>query len=355
MDHIQIPDSVFAFDCLTVSPPVLISGGHYFLKFSYNGHPLYIQPPKCTTKHGICHSGKKHFSDLVFSNLHEDFIQWVEKLENQAQRQLYDNRKKWFETELDMNDIESSFVSTLKLFKSGKCYALRTSLPCRLGKCILKLFDDAENDMPYDSIDDSTNIVTILEVQGIRCTARSFQIDIEMKQMMAFQPNTLFEKCIISIPESTATKVAKDPFSIPNMEVGECLDQSGSNDALISIPPVIAASDDIVPLDLEPATPVVVPEEGSGVLMDERSVVSTPVDDMIEVENVKDNVLKSIEIDTMKTIYNNKYNELRKRAKIAEDESLKAYLDAKNLKKVYNLQVRDSDDEPMDSGNEEGD
>jgi len=48
-----------------------------------------------------------------------------------------------------------------------------------------------------ESIDDKTNITTILEIQGIKCSTRCFQIELELKQMMVMNPDDLFQKCII--------------------------------------------------------------------------------------------------------------------------------------------------------------
>ena len=46
-------------------------------------------------------------------------------------------------------------------------------------------------------ITDDTNVVTILEVQGIKCSARSFQIEFEVKQMLQIAPINMFDKCIL--------------------------------------------------------------------------------------------------------------------------------------------------------------
>jgi hypothetical protein len=140
---------------------------------------------------------------MLFTNENESFIHWIEELENYSQKYIYNNRSKWFESDLEMNDIENSFTPTLKLYKSGKFYIVRTIVPTRLGKCILKIFNENEMDLPIESIQESTNVITIWEIQGIKCSSRSFQIDIEIKQMMVLQPSKMFEKCIIGKQPAT--------------------------------------------------------------------------------------------------------------------------------------------------------
>jgi hypothetical protein len=197
MEHIYEPNEKFVFENLVLTTPKFVSGGNYCIKYMMNDLPLYIQPPKCTIKQGIIKGGKKMYCDLLFTNENEKFIKWIEELENYSQKYIFDNRAKWFESDLEMHDIENSFTSPLKLYKSGKFYIVRTIIPTRLGKCTLKLFDEGETDITIDNIKDESNVITIWEIQGIKCSAKSFQIEIEVKQMMILTPHAIFEQCII--------------------------------------------------------------------------------------------------------------------------------------------------------------
>ena len=198
MDKIYEPNDTFPFDKLVLTTPSFLNSGTYFIRYLVNDNPLYIQPPKCVTKQSVIKCGKKTYCDMLFTNENESFIRWIEELESYSQKYIYNNRSKWFESDLEMNDIENSFTPTLKLYKSGKFYIVRTIVPTRLGKCILKIFNENEMDLPIESIQESTNVITIWEIQGIKCSSRSFQIDIEIKQMMVLQPSKMFEKCIIA-------------------------------------------------------------------------------------------------------------------------------------------------------------
>ena len=198
MERILEPNDSFPFDQLVLSTPTFVNSGNYFIKYSFNDSPLYIQPPKCVTKQGIIKAGKKMYCDMLFTNEHESLIQWMENLETYSQNYIFQRRSQWFESELEMHDIENSFTPSMKVFKSGKFYIIRTVIPTRLGKCTLKIFNEDENEVPLENIKDMTPVVTIWEVLGIKCSTRSFQIDIEVKQMMVINPITLFETCIIS-------------------------------------------------------------------------------------------------------------------------------------------------------------
>ena len=136
----------FDFDKVVLTKPTSIAGGNYFIRFLVNNHPLYIQPPKCKTRQGIIKAGKRLYSDLMFTNENEDFIRWMENLENYCHQYIYKNREKWFDGEMELHDIENYFTSPLKIFKSGKFYITRTNIPVVLGKPTLKIYDENETE-----------------------------------------------------------------------------------------------------------------------------------------------------------------------------------------------------------------
>lgn len=353
MEEIIEPNEQFPFDKLTMLKPTVITGGNYFIKFQLNGNSLYIQPPKCVTKQGIAKAGKKLFCDFVYKNENETFIQWIEKLENFSQKKIFDNREKWFESELNLHDIENSFTSPLKIYKSGKSYILRTNIPTRLGKCSLKIYDETENDVDPETIKDNTQVITILEFQGIRCSVRSFQIEIEVKQMMILQPSKLFEKCILT------TSLAK-----PATDVSSSLDSI--QPLPISRENIVFVSEDLAESESEPdPEPELKPKEEPDINRPEtemdlfKSVKDNladlkPEDDDIllkqtneltEFELVLDDVHETVQLRNRKDVYYKMYREAKTKAKLAKDLALSSYLEAKRIKNTYMLDdVSDSDE-----------
>ena len=200
MDTLNSPSDDFNFETLKLTNPISLNNGNYFIKYYLNDGPLYIQPPKCSVKQGIIKATKKLYFDLMFTNENDEFIRWLENLEIYSRKFIFDNREKWFETELDENDIENSFTSPLKTFRSGKFYILRVSIPTYLGKTNIKIYDEKENVLDLENITDNDSVITALEILGIKCSPRSFQIEIELKQLLKLQKNNIFEKCILGKP-----------------------------------------------------------------------------------------------------------------------------------------------------------
>jgi len=189
--------------------------GMYFIKMYVNESPIYIQPPKCFIKQGVLKSGKKLFCDLVFSMEDNYFLTWLEKIEEIAKTRIFENRANWFETELDEHDIEQSLVSPYKMYKSGKYFILRTNLPTTLDKCDLKIYDENEHEINYEDLKEETNVITIIELKGIKCSARNFQFIFDVRQMLVIKPVKIFEKCIIK-QESTSSAVGVVTSTYPS-------------------------------------------------------------------------------------------------------------------------------------------
>ena len=370
MEEIFEPNLKFNFENLTLSPPTSILGGNYFIKFQISGNPLYIQSPKCYTKQGIIKAGKKMYCDLLMSNDHEQFIQWMENLENYSQEYIFKNREKWFETDLEKHDIENSFLSPVKTYKSGKFYTTRTNIPICLGKSSLKIYDENEQDVNIELIKDNTNIIAIMEVQGIKCSARSFQIEIELKQIMVLKPKNLFEKCIIKSSQSidTLTQPVSTQLSNVPFNLDENITYTLSPENLIKLDSSKSVNDTKINNDLESNNLESNNLESNDLEsndLESNDLESNGEDDIFahnnfnsiknssnltEVEFTLDELPENdvIQLKKRNDVYYQMYKEAKKKAKIAKNLALSTYLDAKRIKNTYMLDEID-DDSDLDS------
>jgi len=374
MEGIYNATDEFPFSKLLLFKPTAVTGGNYFIKFRINELPLYIQTPKCNTKQGILKAGKKYFSDLMFTNEHESFIQWIEKLENYSQKYIYDHRETWFDTELDLHDIENSFSSCVKLYKSGKYYIVRTHVPTQMGKCSLKIYNDNEEQVNPEEITDKNDIITILEIQGIKCSARSFQIEIEIKQMLVLPDNNLFEKCILvknTRPKSEQKDINEylgkpqtktivvDTSDISNTSNllqdnvdthSEIIDSEYTNTYNLD-------SEENLEKDIKTGSPIITKNNAytTGVSRelygnDLSLNTNDSHDELKEFELSLDEIPESeqMQIKTRNDVYYKMYQDAKKKAKLAKDLALSAYLEAKRIKNTYMLEDLDDSDSDLD-------
>jgi len=318
----------FPFSNLSLCKPVASTGGGFFIRYAFKEQPLYIQPPKCYIKQIHAKTGKKMYCDLVFQQENEAFLRWMERLESQTQQHLYDNRQNWFQTDLEKEDIEQSFASPVKIYKSGKEYIIRTNIPSRAGHSILKIYDEDEKPVPLEEIGENTKVMVILEIQGVRSSSKSFQVDIELKQMMVMKPEEIFNTCIFK-------KKADTPYvPLPEPE-----------------PQQLVEAAEPTPND-EPPTSVSIPTDVDQSPLEEIGDIE--VDSLCEVELDLDETADTVALKERKELYYQMYEEARQKAKVARDLALSAYLEANEIKNKYMLDdVLDSSSD--DSDNEEDD
>lgn len=350
MEEIYDTNDAFDFAKLSLSTPVAVGSGTFFIRYLMNNTHLYIQPPKCFTKQGILKSGKKLYTDLIFTNENENFIRWMENLESYTQKYIYTNREQWFEGDMEMHDIENYFTSPIKVYKSGKYYNVRTNIQTVLGKPILKIYDENENDVALEDINDKTSVMTILEISGIKCSSRSFQIEIELKQMLTLKPSKLFEKLLL-----------KPTSGNGNDTTTENIDQTQnamSQNILLKSPQdvekihdntstTIAETTQNITVEIEENQHIenISTEKPSNNNLDKKGFHD--IDEIEEIdfplEELKDADI--VHIKQRNDIYYSMYKEARKKAKFARDFAVSSYLEAKNIKNKYMLDDVDESDE----------
>lgn len=316
MDQIYETNDAFNFNALRVTKPIS-SNGAFITRFSIHEKPLYIQPPKCVVRQFVTKNIKSMYCDLVFQQENEQFIRWMENLENSSQKEIFNNREKWFQTELEMDDIENSFTSPMKIYKSGRSYIIRTSIPNRLGKPDIKIYDEDEKDVSCDELKDGVQVMVILEVKGIRCSTRSFKIEIELKQMMVMKQSDLFNTCIL---KKNANAVNS------NLE----------------------QMDDATPITDSPMENMKMDASKN---MNDMELCEVDFD----LDEMKDS--ETVSIKQRNDVYYKMYHDARNKAKIARDLALSAYLEAKRIKNTYLLDdIIDSsdDDDDNDEDDDEG-
>ena len=385
MEGIYETNDTFNFDKLLLIKPTLITGGNYFIKLLINDNSLYIQPPKCKLKQGISKAGKRIFADLMFTNENDQFIRWMENLENHIQNNIYKNREQWFDGDLEMTDIENYFTSPLKVYKSGKYYIIRTNITTALGKSMLKIYDENENEVYMDNINENMNIMTILEIQGIKCSARSFQIEIELKQMLVLNPVNIFDKCLLTKKTSdgdnnnNSKKIEEQQNSNNNVEniVEKTVVEKTELDSLLN-----TINDDNEPLNEDDNSASVdtidykndANETNEKIKISEENTLEKKEDENIEytdnneVKITETNENKNsigleevsipldeipegdkVQIKQRNEVYYEMYREARRKAKIARNLALSSYLEAKRIKNTYMLDdLKDSDDSDLD-------
>ena len=386
MDNIIEPNESFDFSKLSLAHPVGIQGGAYFTKIENNKKPLYIQTTKSQTRQGFVKTGKKYYCDLMFDKNSEELIHWFENLEEKCQQLIFERRDTWFQNSLEESDIETAFSSTIRIYKSGKFYLLRTNIKNDHNNLpAIKIYNEKETAVTMNDINSETDIISILEIQGIKFTSRNFKIDIDLKQVMILDNDPIFDSCLIKTNKKNQPqdeKIYQIPDLYEEFKIDELKNDSIDNiletnididkKHLEDIKVVVNTSEaleELEPIDImietekeekeeketeKEETEKEEKEKEDNISLDldfedlNEDIEENP-DELKEVKNLDlslENTLETMQLKKPNQVYFELYKEARNKAKVAKKNALLAYLEAKNIKKTYMIEnMNDSDSE----------
>ena len=386
MENIVEPNETFDFDQLTLAHPSGIQGGAYFTKIEYNKKPLYIQTTKGQTRQGFVKTGKKYYCDLMFDKNSETLITWFENLEERCQNLLYEKRYDWFQNNLEKNDIETAFNSSIRIYKSGKYYLIRTNIKnTRNDEPAVKIYNENEVVLKMHDVNGETNIISILEIQGIKFTSRNFQIEIELKQVMVLNNEPIFNNCLIKTAKPKVFNESKDENNYHNNSV-ERSNHLGLSAKVISLEDThletvsekVTENVKLDYIDIETDKKQLLDNNDLGLVdnndlgldnndldlvnndldkdldLDFEDLDEMVNDDPNELKEVTisanlENTLESIQLKKPNQVYFELYVEARKRAKDAKKNAIIAYLEVKNIKKTYMIDNTIDSDSDFDA------
>jgi hypothetical protein len=350
MENIVEPNDQFDFSKLLLTHPVSIPGGAYFTKILNSSKSLYVQTLKSVTRQGIVKNGKKYSCELMFDSQSAETIHWFERLEETCQKLLFEKNEQWFQNSLEPNDIETAFIPVIRIFKSGKYYLVRSNIKAtNEDEPMIKVYNENKQPMMTTDITNETNIMALLEIQGIKFTTRSFQIEIEMKQIMILNDDTFFDNCLIKT--HSKKKVSKA------VAINEVVSNANVN------APLISESNEQIVLEMQDKDKDHEDEEN---IFEDKVKYNedkedkdidfleigdlTDIDELKEVDNLNvEHVEETVTLKQPNQVYLDLYKKAREKAKAIKREMILSFLEAKHIKESYMIDVYDENEYNIDA------
>ena len=380
MDNIIEPNELFDFSKISLAHPVGIQGGAYFTKIEFNRKPLYIQTCRSLTRQGFVKTGKKYYCDLMFDKNSEILIHWFENLEEKCKKLIYEKKDAWFQGNLEENDIENAFNPLIRVYKSGKFYLLRTNIKNNKDDMpAVKIYNENELTLNITDITTETEMISILEIQGIKFTSRNFQIEIELKQSMVLDNEPIFESCLIKTNKKSNEQKSLDDFDVTTFQenVNPLTTLESTSENIKSLNSLDTITEDNIPsidekinenneTKSEEMNNMInsLEEFDPNELLQNDENLNKDISLDIEFEDLTNDIeennetlreINNIDLDLDKNetsitlkkpnqVYFELYKEARNKAKQAKKSAILAYLEAKNIKKTYMIEnINDSD------------
>ena len=290
---------------------------------------------------------------------------------------------------MDLDDIESHFNSCMKTYKSGKYIVIRCYIPnnktIRKNYCLI--YDENENILNIDDVKENLEIIPLIAIEGIKFSSKSFQIEINVPQIMVLKmPEEIKTGFLINKKSKNndiiETSDEKEEIKEENQDIS--IDNKNTLEEVVDLEKNIDNQSLEIVRDLKVTDNTeeikklenIEDKDESNKLNNsseleetgELEIVDANIDN-IELEN--ENSLKELDISLEKDItlenddenpitlkkpndvYLEIYKNARERAKKMRQAAVEAYLEAKNIKNKYLLDDILSEDENSNYGENE--
>jgi len=227
-------DKNYPFDNITLANPRSMQGGAYFSKILFSKGRLVMQTPRCKSKNGIHISGKRVYCDLLFMNENEDFILWVQDLEEKLKDLIYEKREIWFHNDPDREEIDFNWNDSIRTYKRNN-FLLRTVVDKDKINSVneFSIWDEEQNQLSLNEVTSNSELVNIIEVAGIKFTAQSFNLIIKLRQVMVVKPENYFNNCLIKLnkkPKLQKKILQDEVVSEANKNEDEVVSEANKNE-----------------------------------------------------------------------------------------------------------------------------
>jgi hypothetical protein len=268
------------------------------------------------------------------------------------------------------------------------------------------IFDEENNTLPFDSVKPETPLITIIDFEGIKFTSKSFQFEINARQMLIVDEKPIFKACLIKqkkqqhndnndngqqdencedgvqqrvivananantgdaieveiqLPKHLETLEPASAFLEPaSLEPGASLESASTSleSASTSLESASASLDSLKSAVVKEEEPNNLTKTNSIDLEDSSSSSSYFSEDAHKNDKIDNNVGELIEVtlDLEKDecekiklkapddVYYKMYKDAKEKAKAAKNIAIEAYLAAEEIKLTYNLNNVDSSD-----------
>jgi hypothetical protein len=302
----------------------------------------------------------------------------MQNLEKKVRNLIYDKRETWFggddDDELTLDDIEHNWMPLIKSYK--KKYLLRTFFPKNIKSYsrAVSVYDNEENELSIDAIVGDSNLITILQLGGLKFSSTYFHLELNVRQVMVIKEKELFNKCLIKLNNLSAS-LQKEDINYKNAikdDYDEEEEDDDDEEGEIEDDDDNDYDDTAEQNEKEQMNEkiLVVKKNEKSVEFKNVSETNNPTLKLVKegenVENVNtlvkndnNNEISEINLEIPKEasnvslkkpneVYLEIYKKAREKAKEARLEAIKAYLTVKEIKKQYLLEEIDLSEEESD-------
>ena len=178
----------FVLNEISFTHPERNVGNSYIAKTNYPNKQRYIiQLPLLKTLDGIITIDKKEYLTLEIDEQNIDVSHFFSNIDEYCIKYISDHSNEWFEEEYDISSIENTYKNTIK--KIGNSYVIRIRIPPSM-KDVISVFDENKNKVGFDHIVQDSELITLIELEGLRFLRTQVIPIWNLLQCKVYQPDT---------------------------------------------------------------------------------------------------------------------------------------------------------------------
>jgi co-chaperonin GroES (HSP10) len=249
------------------------------------------------------------------------------------------------------------------------------------------IFDEENNVLSFDSVKPETALITIIDFEGIKFTSKSFQFEINARQMLIINEKPIFKACLIKQKKQEHNQVdncVEQEQEQPCIQVATDADTNATATADDAVVVSVSTKENVIEIiESSPLPPTpnhletlehveIVESVRLEPHLEELSSFSSSVVKKNDDDNCNSGELIEVTLDLEKDdqknlelvlknpddVYYKMYKDAKEKAKAAKNIAIEAYLAAEEIKQTYNLNnvdSSDSDDSDDSSNDNEND
>ena len=364
--------SAFDFKAISLADPHPLNGhaGFYFTQLGVGpeNKPLYLQLPECVTKQGMVNIKNTKYLDLMFErSQHDALMTWIEKLEYTCQDIIDTKKELWFQTELTRDDIETMMTQATRLYQSGKFILMRVFIETLKGLNTCIAYNENEIGVDLDTLEANKPIIPLIQIEGVKFSARSFEIALKLTQVMVIGKTEKKTSCLIKRP-GVVKPNDEQGVSPPHDDaklVAPIVQAPIIQEPITIATPIIATPIQepqpmqvLAPQPMPMPVPALEPQPLAKSLEQISANTSTTTSTSNGLEDISIQFGSTLGSDTINLknpneVYYEIYRKAREKAKEWRLKAIESYLEAKEIKTKYMLFDMDDSDDSMEDSDEE--
>ena len=162
--------------------------------------PIYIQTPRLRVNSDLEILDSKTYLELELDKKHINFYEFINNIDDQNIRETFKNSEDWFQEKLPMDVVDDYYKTNIKMRKYNKSPIIKFKIPIYKNntKRSCDIFGDDLKPIEVNEIKQKTDVICILELEGIKFFKQRFETEWKVVQLRVYKSKEESLPCLIN-------------------------------------------------------------------------------------------------------------------------------------------------------------